>query len=69
MNKIEKISLASLKQLSRNEMRSIMAGSSGDCKLPTARCGRDGEGKCNTVGNQCVCEVGSRVAEDSNCKD
>ncbi|SNR95441.1 hypothetical protein SAMN04487979_13417 [Flavobacterium sp. ov086] len=68
MKKIEKISLVNLKNLSRNQMRSIMAGSAGDCELPNVRCGLNGEGRCDVSSNDCVCNVGGRVASDSHCK-
>lgn len=68
MKKIEKVSLASLKNLSRDQMRNIMAGSAGDCSLPNVQCGLNGEGRCNTIGNDCVCEVGQRSTVDAHCK-
>ena len=51
-------------------MRYVMAGSGTavECATSFVKCGYMGEGNCGEiVGNKCVCKVGGKVAEDSNC--
>ena len=71
MKQIKKLSLSNvIGKLTRNEMRYVMAGSGTavECATSFVKCGYMGEGNCGEiVENKCVCKVGGKVAEDSNC--